>query len=230
MRAERSLPEAGGLQNGPFLPSLPAKRRRELLLHVKRRSFDPGEELFREDDPADGVFFLVAGTVRLTRRAFDRTMVVGDEHAPVTLATIGLFDGGSNSITAVARCPCDVYVLQRTEFERLCAGNPAYGAWLLSLFSMRIRRMIALMDVLALASVRQRLARLILEMVQEDAGAEVRLPLTQEEIAVRLGTVREVVFRNLKQLQNDGIIHFHRGFVAIDNLPRLQAAAQPQTA
>lgn len=64
----------------------------------------------------------------------------------------------------------------------------------------------SLIDALAGANVRQRLARLTVELSETTSTNTVDLPLSQEQLAVRLWSVREVVFRKLKHLGDDGII------------------------
>jgi CRP-like cAMP-binding protein len=225
MRSDCRMSLAGVLEKEPFFAALSKRGRRNVLLHTTGRVLQPGELVFDEDERAEGLFFLVRGTVQLRRRAFGRTMIIGDERAPSTLVTIGLFDGGRNSMSAVATCRSEVHLLGRSEFDRLCTANLPSALRLLGLCCQRVRQTVSLIDVLACTSVRQRVARLIAEISETTGSNTVDLPLSQEQLAVRLGTVREVVFRNLRHLQLEGVIHFHRRLVVIDDLPRLQAVA-----
>jgi CRP/FNR family transcriptional regulator len=69
----------------------------------------------------------------------------------------------------------------------------------------RLRHLVALVDELSLLEVPQRLAKYLLD-VREQRGAEFTLNLSNQEIASRLGTVREIVSRNLHRLEQQGAI------------------------
>jgi CRP-like cAMP-binding protein len=76
--------------------------------------------------------------------------------------------------------------------------------------------------------VTQRLAKMLLETSTE-AGADVfDLPSTHQELASRLGTVREVVSRNLGRFRAQGLIKVQDRQVEIINRPGLQQEAEPQ--
>jgi CRP/FNR family transcriptional regulator len=74
-------------------------------------------------------------------------------------------------------------------------------------------------------NVKGRLARLLLEQLQSEQDAPARL-LTQEEMASRLGTVREVVGRALRSLVAAGIIQFDRHRIVILDADRLAEEAE----
>ena len=73
-------------------------------------------------------------------------------------------------------------------------------------------------------SVRGRVARLILEQTAVHGDVIPRM-LTQEEMASRVGTVREVVGRALRGLAADGIIDFDRQTITVLDRARLTAEA-----
>lgn len=217
--------DADELANAPLFAALTASKRRAVLSRASRRAFERGELIFHEDATAEGLFFLAGGTVRLTRRAFGRTTVIGTQQAPSTLVPIGLFDSGCNGVTAMAAVLCDVYVIGCSSFVQICMADPDSAVYLLRLCTRRVRQTASLVDMLTLTSVRQRVARWLIEMSEASGGAEINMPVTQKQLAGRLGTVREVLFRNLKHLQDVGIIHFSRQNVVINDLHGLHAAA-----
>jgi len=75
-------------------------------------------------------------------------------------------------------------------------------------------------------SVRGRLARLLLEEAESRDTNIVQRLLTQEEMAARLGTVREMVGRTLRNMANDGLIEFDRHRIVILDPQRLAAEAE----
>jgi CRP-like cAMP-binding protein len=77
--------------------------------------------------------------------------------------------------------------------------------------------------------VTQRLARLLLDAAKEAGSATFDLPVTHQELASRLGTVREVVSRNLGRFRAQGLIEIHDRRVRIVNQPGLQREAESQS-
>jgi len=76
--------------------------------------------------------------------------------------------------------------------------------------------------------VRQRLARILLQAAEESGGAENAVNLTHEELALRLGTVREVVSRNLARFQDEGIVRLVRRQIEIAAPEALRAEAETE--
>ena len=71
-------------------------------------------------------------------------------------------------------------------------------------------------------NVRGRLAKLLLEQAETVERGELPTPLTQEEIAHHLGTVREVIGRTLRSLAADGLISIQRQQIVIVDRKRLE--------
>jgi CRP-like cAMP-binding protein len=73
-----------------------------------------------------------------------------------------------------------------------------------------LRHLVGLVEDLSLRQVSARLAKLLLETATSEERA-----LTQQEMAARLGTVREMIGRSLKQLEARGLIETERGKIVI---------------
>jgi CRP/FNR family transcriptional regulator len=77
-------------------------------------------------------------------------------------------------------------------------------------------------------SVTQRLARLLLEASRESSTGTFDLPVTHQEIASRLGTVREVVSRNLARFRAEGILRMQGHQIEVLDHARLEQEAEAQ--
>jgi CRP/FNR family transcriptional regulator len=69
--------------------------------------------------------------------------------------------------------------------------------------------------------VRARLARVLLREVHDGAAT-----ITQQELAERAGTVREIVGRTLRDMQQEGLVRLLRGQVTVLDLQRLREVAE----
>jgi CRP/FNR family transcriptional regulator len=80
----------------------------------------------------------------------------------------------------------------------------------------------------AFSTVRQRVARHLLDLaVQRRRDSALVAPVSQQELAAAVGTVREVVVRALRELRRDGLLETRRGGIGILAPERLLAEAYP---
>jgi CRP/FNR family transcriptional regulator len=79
---------------------------------------------------------------------------------------------------------------------------------------------------MAFYQVTHRLARLISQLPGEELGGEGTPHLTQEQLAARLGTVREVVARSLRELERSGAIRTVNRRITIADSSRLEQWTQ----
>lgn len=189
----------------------------ELATLARTRRFNPGEILFLDGDQAAGLFVIAEGQIRAYRvNSQGREQTIHTEGPGATLAEVPMFDDGPYPATAVAESPTSVLFLEKNAILAFLLRHPGVCLTALKLMAKRLRGHAALVDALALQQVGQRLARLLLDQqrdhgVPTGAGVLVKLPLSNEELAKRVGTVREVVSRTLSRLENEGLIAQQRG-------------------
>jgi CRP/FNR family transcriptional regulator len=147
---------------------------------------------------------------------------------------VPLFDGGGYIASAVAVAPTRILFLPRAALLELCRRRPAVALALLETLASRVRRFAELASDLAFREVTQRVAR-HLEAVGSAGGHPVapgttfELALTQEQLATRLGTVRELVARTLAQLRRSRVIAQRGRRVSILDPARLAAFARGES-
>jgi CRP/FNR family transcriptional regulator len=171
------------------------------------RRFDAGEMMFWEGEPCTGIFLIVEGTVKIFKTsASGREMMLSLETAPATVAELPLFDGGP--YPASVRCMDRVLALfiNKADFQNVCRQYPDVALKVLSVVGKRLRHLVGVVESMTFGSVTQRLARLLLEYSKDAGKLQFDLPLTHQELASRLGTVREVVTRNLARFKGEGLI------------------------
>ncbi len=99
---------------------------------------------------------------------------------------------------------------------------------LLAVVGRRVRHLVGQVEAITFGSVTQRLARLLLDTSSKASGAATfDLPMTHQELASRLGTVREVVSRNLARFRAQGLIRIQERHVEILNRSGLELEAEP---
>lgn len=211
----------------PYLEKLPAEVIRTLAGIAASQRYAEGEVIFLEGEPVAGLFLIEAGTVKITRHTKE-----GREHILLvlnrgdTFNDVAALDGGPNPATAMALSDVTVWRIDRPDLRHVASRYPALAWALIESIARRARYLVGLVQDLSMRNVRGRLAHLLLEQAQAGERDEAPRPLTQEEMASRLGTVREVVGRALRGLANDGIIRFDRHRIVVLDAERLAQEAE----
>ncbi|HMC61017.1 MAG TPA: Crp/Fnr family transcriptional regulator, partial [Candidatus Solibacter sp.] len=154
-------------------------------------------------------------------------MMLALETAPTTVAELPLFDGGPYPASVRAVDPVVALFINKADFQQVCRQFPDVALKVLAVVGKRLRQLVGLVEAMTFGSVTQRLARLLLDASQTAASDEFDLPLTHQELASRLGTVREVVSRNLARFRAEGVIRIQGHQLSILDRPGLEREAEP---
>jgi CRP-like cAMP-binding protein len=210
-----------------FLQGISDVALQKLMGSAVRRSVSAGTILFMEGDPVVGFYLIESGQVKISRVSQD-----GREYILLLLGTgdsfneVAALDGGPNPATATAYSDAVVHCILRDELRRILHENPDLAWAMIESISRRARHLVGMVQDLSMRSVKGRLANLLLDQAEaNEANASPRM-LTQEEMASRLGTVREMVGRALRGLANDGIIEFDRHRIVVLDVERLRKEAE----
>jgi len=201
----------------------------ELAQRTLERRFDAGEVLFREGDPCHGFFVLGQGRVKIFKTsATGREITLAVESAPSSVAEVPLFDGGPYPATVSALEEVVAYLISKQDFRKVCLSNPQVALKVLAVVGQRLRQLVGVVESVSFGSVRQRLAQTLLDHGRRAGTNPFPLDLTHQQLASHLGTVREVVSRNLSRFQADGLIHIQRRTVEILDAAGLQSEADTE--
>ena len=227
--ASRLDPE---LARTPYFAGLDAGALAEVRRAVRQRKAAAAEAILIEGMPCEGLYFVVAGQVRLIRTAAEGRQHVLRVLGPgASFNDVAVFDGGPNADGAVAVGPTTLGFISKAAMAALVDRHPKVAKAAVKLLSVRQRAMGMVVEDLALRDVTARVARLLLgcigrhdHMIENAEFACVNI--THQEIAAMVGSVREVVQRALKELERDGAIVLGRGSVDISDEDRLEVWGQ----
>jgi CRP/FNR family transcriptional regulator len=150
------------------------------------------------------------------------------ETAPATVAELPLFDGGTYPASVRVVEPVATLFINKSDFQQFCRQNPDVALKVLAVVGRRLRHLVGLVESMTFGSVTQRLARMLLDASSAAGSVIFDLPATHQELASRLGTVREVVSRNLGRFRAQGLISIQGRQVEIVNPAGLQQEAESQ--
>lgn len=191
------------LRGNRYFDDLPENLLTQIAGHMHLREFPRGDVLFLEGDTANGMYILQSGSAKIFRTSpHGRQYIVRILQEGDTFAEVPAFDGGPHPVNVEALETCRTWEINGAVLRELIDLNPDFAHKLIRNYSHMLRGMVRMVSEMAFYQVTHRLARLIDEMPQDRSAPN----WTQEQLAARLGTVREVVARSLKELERSGAI------------------------
>ncbi len=185
------------------------------------RSHGAGEILFTEGEQCAGLYILVTGRVRIFKMSPNgREQVLAIEGPGSSIAELPVFDGGRYPASASAVQSSETLFVSRQDLRALCLEKPEVALKLLQVVGSRLRRLVGIIEELSFTTVRHRLISWILRQ----AGNQQMFVLehSHQELAAQIGTVRELVSRNLARLQAQGFIEMKGREIRILDLEGLE--------
>ena len=199
-----------------------------LASHAVERRYEPDEPLFWEGDEAQGMYLLTEGAVKIFKTAASgREMMLDLVTAPSSVAELPLFDRGPYPASVRAVQPSTCLFINRSDFYSVCRQNPDLSLKILAVVGRRLRTLVMLVESITFGSVTKRLAKLLIDVSAEQGDP--RITMTHQELASRLGTVREVVSRNLARFRLQGLIRIEGRDIVITNTDSLRTEAEAES-
>lgn len=214
-------------QQTNFLKSAPTEAILTLAKNATMHTYLREEIVFMEGEPTAGLFLVAAGIVKICRYSKDgREHILHFIQRGDTFNDVSAMDGGLNPATAVAHTDITLWRMERADLHAAVMRDPALAWAMIENLARRARFLVSTVQDLAMRNVRGRLARLLLDQAEASEHGATPTPLTQEEIAHHLGTVREVIGRTLRSLAADGLITIERQQIVIVDRARLSEEAE----
>jgi CRP/FNR family transcriptional regulator len=210
------------LRGVPFLRPLDEETLREVDARCSEKIYLKNETLFLEGDPPKGLFVIREGSVKIYKIGeTGREQILEIEGPGRSVAELPLFDGQPYPASCAAIEDSILLVMPARDFHALVERHPALSRAIIASLSQRLRRMVRLVQQLSLEDVRGRLAHLLLELA--GPADHVDLPWTQQELASRIGTVREIVSRTLTRMAQEGIVRIEGRRIHLLDRARLRS-------
>ncbi|MEJ2007302.1 MAG: Crp/Fnr family transcriptional regulator [Acidobacteriota bacterium] len=223
-----SLDAIATLRRVPFFAVLGEDELRRLAGHCIVRRLQKDELLFAEGETCEGMYVVQSGAIKTFKMAeTGREQVLVIERAGSTVGELPVFDGGNVPASAAAIEESSLLFLPKRELLSLCRQNSEVAFAVIRSLAWRFRYMTSLVEELSLKEVSHRLARFLRDRalavgVRSRRGIEFPLEETNQQIAAEIGTVRDLVSRNLRRLVDRKIIKMERRKVIVLNMADLE--------
>lgn len=216
------------LRKSQLFASLTDAEMRALCSRVNYRHFGRGELLFNEGDACAGLFIVSSGRIRIYKMSpTGREQVLSIEGPGSSFAELPVFDGGNYPASASALEDTETLFISRKDFQAFCREHPDVALKVIAVVGSRLRRLVGIIEDLSFTTVRQRLIALVVRMAQasgnkSNAGIRLELSKSHQDLAAELGTVRELVSRNLSRLQAEGFLEIDGKTILIKDFAGLK--------
>jgi len=171
------------------------------------------ETLFLKSDPADALYAIRRGQIRIgTGTETGRRLTLNLLGPGDVFGEVALLDGRPRTADAIAVEPTELFVVRRRDFLDLLERRPAVAIRIIELLCERFRWMSDRMEEVVLLPLPQRLAQRLLAL-SDDYGAE--LWVSQDELAIFVGATREAVNRQLRAWKRKGFLETSRNRIRL---------------
>ena len=193
------------------------------------RQYAPGEVVFAEGQPCAGLYVVERGHIRIFKTSpGGREQVLTIDGPGSSVAEVPVFDGGNYPASGAAVDSALLLFVSKQDFQALCLAHPQVTLKVLRIVGARLRRLVEIIEELSFTTVRHRLASFLVRLARQEgkrtpAGIEILLPASHQELAAQIGTVRELVSRNLSRFQAEGLLIVEGRNVIVRDLKALEA-------
>ena len=196
------------LRNVPLFSDLNESELQRLSLVSLRRRAARAEQVVRAGEDAESLIVLLTGRAKVTN--FDeegREIILAWLGPGEFFGEMGLIDGSPRSASVVAVEPSELLVIGKNEFQRCMQENFQVAQKLMRILVRRLREADRNIESLALLDVYGRVARLLLDMSEEEDGKRlVRQKISKQDMARMIGASREMVSKVMRDLEVGGYI------------------------
>ena len=186
-------------------------------------SVEKGEILFFQADVSEAAYIVINGNISIILNSPDgREMVINEMHKGDLFGELGLLTNMPRSTSAIARTRSELLVIPRRVFMSVVEKEPPLALRMLELTANRLQVSGKRESALAFLDAQARLARLLLELEQQEKDKGY-VTISQDELAHHTGLIRQTVAKALGKWRRAGWLITGRGRILILNRQALES-------
>lgn len=216
------------LRQFPYFRFVNEDQLNRLAEQANYHAFQPGETIFLEADESSGLWILKKGRVKVYKLSAEGQEYILRFFGPGdTFNDLAALDNAPNLANAMAITHAEAWVIPSSAFFAALQEDHELCLAVIHGLTGRVRELVGRLEDLTLRSVLARLAKFLVEQVENPASAHPAI--TRALIANYLATTPETISRSLRILENAGAIRFDRHRIIVTNLDLLRQQAQLQS-
>jgi len=209
------------LQSVPYFSGLSVAELDSIKEFIFEKTLQRGELVLIEEEPAEVLYLVASGAVKVFKTSAEgKEQILNIVRPGESFNDVSIFNGGPNPASVQTMGTVVLYGIRRSDLEIILRDHPQVALNVTKVLAGQARHLGSLVEDLSFRHVIGRVAKILLEHAGDGTGARPRL--TQQDMAAMAGTVREVVGRSLKALEDDGAIRLERHRIVITDKEALK--------
>ena len=202
------------LKSIPYFSGLSDAEIDSVRKYIFEKKAERGEILSFEGEPANVLYFVVAGAVKVFKTSADgKEQIFSIIRPGESFNDVPILSSGANLVSAAAMGAVVLNAIKKNDLEVVLREYPRVALNVIQVLSRRVQELVSLVEDFSFRHVTGRVAKMLLEYAGNGVGDRPRL--TQQEMASMIGTAREMVGRSLKNLEAEGVIRMERNRIII---------------
>ena len=194
----------------PLLATLSAADRAALEPVCKVRGYEKGEVIFREGEPADRIYFVYLGRVKIVKAVGTRDVIIELLGPGEPVGAVAAFERKAFPATAITLEPSSLLSIPEREFFQILAQRPDMTRTLLAGLTLRLMMLNKRLADMT-GSAEEKAARMFLTLAErlgqrDEESVFIPLPLSRQELADLLGTTLETAIRLMSRWQKENVV------------------------
>jgi CRP-like cAMP-binding protein/CheY-like chemotaxis protein len=175
----------------------------------KVKTYHSKEEIFRQDDYANYLYFIISGRVKCVQTDSYGKTIVNDIHgANSFIGYTNLLDDGEHHETAIAMDTAEVALIPKSDFIDLITKNKNVALRFIKMMAGNIHEREKRILQLAYASVQERVASSLIKLnaKAKAEGSNGDVKISRDDLANVVGTAKESLIRMLSEMKKEKLI------------------------
>lgn len=196
----------------------------DIINNAKKVSLPANSIVFYQGASCENYLLVTQGVIKVFTRATNGREIVlyrVNKGQSCTLTTTCLFAKNNYPAEGVTETDIEALIIPLHEFNLGLAQSPSFREFVFNTYGNRLCDVISLVGDVSFNRIDIRLAKQLLSHATQHNS----LTITHQALAFELGTAREVISRQLKSFENNGLLSLSRRKIQLDNLPAIEALA-----
>jgi CRP-like cAMP-binding protein len=212
----------------PFFRHLPVEEIEKINHLVEDRDISADQTVYFEGDPAENLYLVAIGKVRLVRHTSSgRDVLLDILRSGDYFGNLNVISGRGYMETAIAQTDSCILEINSSNFEKILERHPEITVKVLQTVGQRLEDYQEVIKQLSVYTADQRIAAALIRLAekvgeQQPTGMLIQLPFSRQDLAGMTGTTIETVSRVMSRFTADGLIQTGRKWVAISDVARLR--------
>ena len=216
----------------PFFRHLPSQEIEKINRLFEDRDIAAEQGIYYEGDPAENLYLVAMGKVKLMRHTSSgRDVLLDILRGGEYFGNLTAISGRGYMETAIAQTAGCVLQISSQNFEKILQHHPDVMMKVLKAVGQRLEEFQEVIKQLSVYTVDQRIAAALIRLVEKvgeerSTGTLIQVPFSRQDLAGMTGTTIETVSRVMSRFAADGLIQTGRKWVAVKDLERLREIAK----